>query len=460
MRILIAPDKFKGTLSAKDAAAAIALGVRRAAEEHGVAVNIEVCPVADGGEGTLDAIQHALPVRQHRSTVHDWDGASVRARWLSHDPVLPYRDRFAASLALTRFAGAVGFFGALLVVGAAWSASFGWGWWAAAAALGGGSVLAFWLSSRMSRSTGVSPERTAYLEVAQVIGARAIRPKYRNPELIDTEIVDSLINRALEDGCGKILIGLGGTLSIDGGIGAGGLTHKFLDAKGQQPPGYGATLPDISRIVPHDRGAPRVREAEFIALCDVSNPLLGPNGAARVYGPQKGATPEQVERLEAGLANLVKVCRECGIPCDPDQPGAGAAGGLGFGLATFLGAKLVPGAPFILDLLKFDERVQRADLIVTGEGRLDSQTASGKAAAEVARRAAQAGKPCLAVVGSTEGSSQQAREALGRASIAFDGVASAAEAAGSPRAAVQQPAMWVQEAGYRAMREFLRQARA
>jgi glycerate kinase len=461
MRILIAPDKFKGTLSAKDAAAAIAMGVRRAAEEHGIEVEIEECPVADGGEGTLEAIEHALPGRRHRSTVHDWDGAPARAHWLSHDAARPFRDRFAALISLMGAVGPVMFGVAILIASTAWSASYGWGWFAAAAALGVSSILVIWLFERLSRRPeSVSRERTACLEVAQVIGVRAIHPRFRNPELIDTEIVGDLIDRALEDGCGRFLIGLGGTLSVDGGIGVGRLTHSFLNARGLQPPGHGETLPDIARIEPHIQPNSRIREAEFIALCDVSNPLLGPSGAARVFGPQKGATPEQVERLEAGLENLVKVCRECGIPCDPDQPGAGAAGGLGFGLATFLGATLTPGAPFILDLIGFNERAERADLIIAGEGRLDSQTASGKAVAEVARRAAELGKPCIAVVGSTEGSTDQIRAALAAEGVHFDAVASAADAAGSTRASLQEPAKWVQAAGRRAVNEYLSHPRA
>ena len=135
-------------------------------------------------------------------------------------------------------------------------------------------------------------------------------------------------------------------------------------------------------------------------LCDVDNPLLGERGAARVYGPQKGATPDQVEQLERGLAHLVEVCRKCDIACDPDVHGAGAAGGLGFGLATFLGAQLVPGASAVLDLIGFDERLSRANVVMTGEGRLDAQTAQRKAPMEVARRARSVGIPVLAVVGS------------------------------------------------------------
>lgn len=146
----------------------------------------------------------------------------------------------------------------------------------------------------------------------------------------------------------------------------------------------------------------RRQSAGVIVLCDVDNPLLGAHGAARVYGPQKGATEAQVEELERGLAHLVELCRRAGVECDPEAPGAGAAGGLGFGLAAFLGGRLVPGAEYLLDLIGFGERAARADVVMTGEGRLDAQTASRKAPMEVARRAKERGKPVLAVVGRAE----------------------------------------------------------
>ena len=131
-----------------------------------------------------------------------------------------------------------------------------------------------------TRQPPPSPDRTAFLEVADLIGPKAIRPEHRDPELIDTEIVGSLITRAIDDGCTRIIIGLGGTLTVDGGIGAGKLTHAFLNKNGDQPPGYGATLPHIVKIAHHDP-QPR-RNAELIALCDVQNPLLGPRGAASI----------------------------------------------------------------------------------------------------------------------------------------------------------------------------------
>jgi glycerate kinase len=427
---LIAPDKFKGTLTAKEAAEAMRRGVERAARERGITVEIDECPVADGGEGTLEAIASAVHAHRHSSTVYDWIGAPMRGTWLSHDPNRPLRDRWPTRRFLIHVT-------LLVVICAAWftflmpmqawifRAGFRW---IHAAILAAGLAFALVLVRvvRLTRKHPIARDRTAFLEVARVLGIRAIRPRFRDPELMDTEIVGSLIGRTLEDGCGRILIGLGGTLSIDGGIGVGMLTHAFLDAKGHRPPGFGATLPKIVKVVPYP-WEPRLREAELIALCDVQNPLLGPRGAARMFGPQKGATPEQVERLEKGMENLVRVCRECGIPCDPDQPGAGAAGGLGFGLATFLGAKLVPGAPFILDLLKFDERCAATDVVMTGEGKMDMQTAEGKACAEVAKRAAKAGKPCIALVGTIEDEPETLRERLADHGVRFESVHAVSE---------------------------------
>ncbi len=380
MRILIAPDKFKGTLSAKDAAEAIAAGVRRAAAEMGTPVELEVCPVADGGEGTMDALAPALGGSSEMLSVPGpLPGSRVSA------PILRFQ-------------------------------------------------------------TGGRAE--ALVESARAVSMSLVPGCQRDPEVTTTLGVGELLRHALGTGAARVIVAVGGSSTVDGGAGlAAALGARFFDRSGAPFVPTGGTVARIARLEP---GAEPL--APIIALCDVSNPLLGPNGAARVYGPQKGATPQQVERLEAGLTNLVRVCRERGIPCHPDQPGAGSAGGIGFGLATFLGASLVPGAPFIFDLLKFDERVARADLVVTGEGRLDSQTASGKAGAEVVRRAQKAGKPCFAAVGSTEGSTDAIRAALARAGLRYEGVASATEAAGSGEAAMLEPRRWVEEAAWRLLR--------
>lgn len=477
MRILIAPDKFKGTLSAKEAAWAIERGVWKAASIHGVQVEIDLCPVADGGEGTLEVVYEAVGgdffTKRVRNGASEFD-----ARWLITGDTTMLRFNPGARIAtrgaedlgpissiargtgvgmvitfllmplcfLALVAGAfkssdillmIGFFGFLIC----FVTFFGLG------VLYEGIKKFAWLRGKLDDGR----PRVAYMEAAEVVGLARQPVGTRNPEIVSTAPLGDLIATARELGCRVVVVALGGTASVDGGIGAASkLGWAFRGTQSQSLSPTGANLGAIRHLkgVHHEVGRPR----QLTALCDVSNPLLGPNGAARVYGPQKGASPEQVERLEAGLTNLVRVCRECGIPCDPDQPGAGSAGGLGFGLATFLGAKLVPGAPFIFDLLKFDERVAQADLVITGEGRLDNQTASGKAAAEVARRAAGAGKPCFAVVGSTEGGPGQVRAALAAKGIEYAGVASAVETAGSSEAALQEPKRWLEEAAFRLMR--------
>ncbi len=357
MRILIAPDKFKGTLTQREAAAAIRRGVEHAARERGIEIEVDECPVADGGEGTLEAIS----------------GANIN--WQRCE---------------TRVLGS--------------SAR--------------GTVLAEWGLWRDSVG-GMK----AVIESARAIGLHLIESVERDPLRATTFGLGTLVEAAIFAGCHKVLIGLGGSATIDGGIGmAQCMGWGQLATDPRERIFASATLLQTLSTVPSPpwtRIAERSR-IEFIALCDVQSPLLGPRGAARMFGPQKGATPEQVERLEAGLENLVRVCRECKIPCDPDQPGAGAAGGLGFGLATFLGAKLVPGAPYILDLLNFDERCRRADLVITGEGKMDMQTAEGKACAEVAKRAERAGKPCIAVVGTTDQAPELLRQALAEVGIRLE----------------------------------------
>lgn len=363
MRILLAPDKFKGTLTQREACAAMGAGVKRAAREAGIEVVIDECLVADGGEGTLEAIGSVIPTL-------------VMAEAATLDPTLRLGMRAE------------------------------WGCWRHDADL------------------------IACIESARAVGLHLVDDKQRDPERLTTFALGSLIGAALSAHCTTILIGLGGSSTIDGGTGAAqalGWTiagdHRFqFEIRREREVALPGGLATVGLRRPSCTHAAELGTASFIALCDVQNPLLGPRGAARQFGPQKGATPEQVERLEAGLENLVRVCRACGIPCDPDQPGAGAAGGLGFGLATFLGATLVPGAPYILDLLKFDERCAAADLVITGEGKMDMQTAEGKACAEVAKRAESACKPSIAVVGQVEGHPDDLRKRLAACGVRFEAI--------------------------------------
>jgi glycerate kinase len=208
-----------------------------------------------------------------------------------------------------------------------------------------------------------------------------------------------LIRAALDLGVSRIIVGVGGSATVDGGVGmASALGARFTDGAGLAVASEGGALGSIRHI---DLSGldPRLHAVRVEVICDVNNPLLGERGAARVYGPQKGADPEQVQALERGLAHLAAVI-EADLGLDVrDLPGAGAAGGLGAGLKAFLGAELRRGVGVVLDLVGLDERLQGADLVLTAEGQIDFQTAHGKAPAGVAERARARGIPCIAIAG-------------------------------------------------------------
>jgi len=237
----------------------------------------------------------------------------------------------------------------------------------------------------------VVERRLGIVELAEAAGLALVPPDQRDPTRTTTFGVGQLIAAALDEGCRDIIVGIGGSATVDGGCGmAQALGAAFIDHEGRRisRPLTGAMLPTIASCRRAGLSA-RLRVA-----CDVSNPLIGPNGAAAVYGPQKGATPDMVCRLDAGLAHLAEL-----TTADSSMPGAGAAGGAGFGLMALCGATLESGIDLVLDLLEFESRCGRADLVLTGEGRLDAQTMRGKACFGVARVAHRLGKPCIAIVG-------------------------------------------------------------
>ncbi len=242
----------------------------------------------------------------------------------------------------------------------------------------------------------------AVIEMAAASGLPLVPPDRRNPLRASTYGTGQLIIAALEIGCREILVGAGGSATVDGGCGAAqALGVRFLAADGRviDPPMGGERLGDVQRIDLTHRD-PRIRETTVTVLCDVNNPLCGPNGAARVFGPQKGADAEQVESLERNLTHLADVVRrDVGVDLR-NMPGAGAAGGLAGGLAAFAGARLTPGADAILDLVRFDDCLHGADLVITGEGRLDAQSMMGKLVGVVAARARAARVPTLVIAGS------------------------------------------------------------
>ena len=240
---------------------------------------------------------------------------------------------------------------------------------------------------------------TAVIEMAAASGLPLVAPERRDPTQTTTRGTGELIAAALDLGVDRLILGIGGSATTDGGAGmAQALGARLLDADGQPIDGTGGGLAHLARI---DCSAMDVRLARVRVdvACDVDNPLCGPRGAARVYAPQKGATPAQVEELEANLAHFAD-CVERDLGLDVRRvPGAGAAGGLGAGLMAFLGGTLRPGIELVIDAVGLERKLQGADLVLVGEGRIDDQTAHGKVPVGVSRLARRLGIPAVAVCG-------------------------------------------------------------
>ena len=324
MKVVVAPDSFKGSLSAVAAARAMARGVRAAAPRAEV---VEV-PVADGGEGTVDALVAATGGKHVEARVRDPLGRPIRAKY---------------------------------------------------GILGDG--------------------KTAIIEMAAASGLPLLRPRERNPMVTSTYGTGEMILDAVKRGAREVIIGIGGSATVDGGTGmARALGIKFLDAGGGALEGGGEILRRIRRIDLAARTA-LIRGVRIVVACDVTNPLTGPRGAAFVYGPQKGATPEMVAALDRGLRNLARRMRE-DLGRDVElAEGAGAAGGLGAGLVAFLGATLRRGVDIVLGAVGFEKKLRGARVVFTGEGRADIQSAYGKAVSGVARMAKSHRVPCILLAG-------------------------------------------------------------
>ena len=321
VRILIAPDKFKGSLSAPAAAEAIARGLRSVWPD----AQIDLAPIADGGEGFAEALKVALGAEWVNVASEDALGRAIAARYA-------------------------------------------------------------WLDG----------ERLAILEISEASGLHRIAPHERDPLRADTFGTGILIAHAIARGARRIHVGLGGSATTDGGAGmARALGFRFLDGEGRDFPAAPGALQSVAQIVrPADRVLP-----EIFAASDVQNPLLGERGAARVYGPQKGADAAAVALLDRALTRLADVCA-ADLGCDHrDVPGSGAAGGLGFGLLSFCNAKIRPGFEMISETLHLGKRITAADLVITGEGRIDDQTLDGKGPAGVAALARSAGRLVIAFGG-------------------------------------------------------------
>ena len=249
----------------------------------------------------------------------------------------------------------------------------------------------------------------AIIEMASAAGLPMVGSNL-DPERTTTNGVGMLLRHAVENGCNELLLGLGGSCTNDGGCGcAAALGTRFFDADGNPFVPVGGTLGNIARI--DNRETEKLlRGVSLTLMSDVDNPLCGVRGAAHVFGPQKGADAAMVERLDAGLAHLASVIeRDLGVRV-ADIPGAGAAGGMGAGCMAFLGARMRSGIEAVLDLVDFDAQIDSADLVITGEGRIDSQSVHGKVISGIAKRTQRRGVPLIAIVGSIAPDAQQAYE--------------------------------------------------
>ncbi len=357
MRIVIAPDSFKESLTAPQVCDAIAAGIRAVWPD----AVIDTCPMADGGEGTVDALVVATGGTLLTTTVCGPLRDSVPARW---------------------------------------------------------GILGCGEGKAEPHSTGegsdVGERATAVIEMAAASGLPLVPRDRRNPLKTTTFGTGQLIRAALDRGIRRIIVGIGGSATTDGGAGcAQALGIRFLDAAGRVLPD-GMAGGDLTRIARIDvsRIDPRIAATEFVVACDVDNPLCGPRGAAAVYGPQKGATPTMVRELDDNLARLADlIARDLGRNVR-DVPGAGAAGGLGAGLLAFCGATMRPGVEIVIEAVRLGERLAGADLLLTGEGRIDRQSMMGKLIAGVGRSGKAAGVPVVAFVGAVGEGADAALELL------------------------------------------------
>jgi len=373
MKILIAPDKFKDCLCAAEVARAVAAGI--AAVD--ASIHVDVCPMADGGEGTVDALVAAT-------------GGTIRAH------------KVTGPLATMKVDAPIGILG--------------------------------------STSVDRDDRKTAVIEMASASGLHLLPHDQRDPTRTTTFGTGELLRAAADLGVARIILGIGGSATIDGGVGAAqawdvkfsltsGQVYGVVDRKltggdlirlrAIEPARHGSrgnggstgrsasagrgkrarALPSPSPIEFID-----TRGIEFIVACDVGNPLLGENGAAEIFGPQKGATPDQVKQLDQGLSKLVERSGRADLA---EAAGAGAAGGLGFGMLAFFNAKLVPGIQIVIEAARLRERLKGCDLCITGEGKFDSQSLAGKTTIGVARLCKELNIPCIAIAGAVGPGSEQ-----------------------------------------------------
>jgi glycerate 2-kinase len=335
MKIVIAPDSFKDSLSAEAVADAIALGLAEVWPD----ATLVKCPMADGGEGTVESILAACEGELHSVTVQGPLGTQVEAHW---------------------------------------------GW--------------------------LPHSHTAIIEMAEASGLQLVPVGKRDACISSTFGTGELIRAALDAGAQRIILAIGGSATNDAGAGAlQALGVRLLDAQGQTLKPGGLALAQLAQIDLSGMD-PRLANVRFEIAADVNNPLCGPHGASAIFGPQKGASVEQVQQLDQALGHFAGLCAQALKKDLRDEPGSGAAGGLGFAAKAFLGAQFRAGVEVVADLVGLADAVRDADLVITGEGRFDAQTLRGKTPFGVARIARQQGVPVIVIAGTLGEGYQQMYE--------------------------------------------------
>lgn len=330
-KIIVAPDSFKGCLSASEVAECCAMAIGSVVPE----AETIIIPLADGGEGTVATLEESFGGIRKECTVSDPLGREITTSYLIS---------------------------------------------------GDG--------------------KSALMEVAGASGLTLLSADERNPLKTSTRGLGMMIADALNQGCVNIMVGLGGSATNDGGMGMlSALGYRFLDKEGNRLYGCGEDLGKVAEIDSRHVNQ-LLRKARFTVACDVDNPLVGKLGATAVFGPQKGAYAHMLTTLESGMQNYAQIVEDFSGKGVAHLPGAGAAGGLGAAFHAFLDAKMVPGIDMVLDTLGFEERIKGADLIITGEGRIDYQSMMGKVVSGVLKRAAKERVPLIAIAGSVEDTSQ------------------------------------------------------
>lgn len=334
MNVIVAIDSLKGSLRSLQAGAAAKKGILRAIP----AATVSVKPVADGGEGTVNALVSGLSGRSVTIAVTGPLGETVEATY------------------------------------------------------------------------GILPDHTAVIEMAEAAGLPLVPAEKRNPMNTTTYGVGEMILHALDEGCRSFIIGIGGSATNDGGTGMlRALGCRFRKADGSE---IALGAQELSKLATIETEAldPRLKESRFSIACDVTNPLCGPSGASYIFAPQKGADPATVQKLDVALAHLADMTAATLGTDLRDQPGAGAAGGLGFAFASYLNGTLRPGVDIVLDAVLPESELRAADIVVTGEGCFDGQTAMGKAPVGIARRAKACGCKVIVLAGSVEHSGARANQ--------------------------------------------------